>query len=58
MMFFSYVAAKTYCYLHYTSFSSASPMIVLGDAVMEGYTVVFDRANGRIGFAVSQFAGL
>ncbi|EDV25772.1 uncharacterized protein TRIADDRAFT_55204 [Trichoplax adhaerens] len=36
--------------------SNDAPVIILGDALMEGYTVVFDRINNQVGFAVSRFA--
>ena len=30
--------------------------IILGDVIMDGFTVIFDRDNSQIGFAASNWA--
>lgn len=37
--------------------SSSSNALVLGATVMEGFYVIFDRAQKRVGFALSPCAG-
>jgi beta-site APP-cleaving enzyme 2 (memapsin 1) len=37
--------------------SSSTNALVIGATVMEGFYVVFDRAQRRVGFAVSPCAG-